>query len=467
MVTQACRNCGSPFDTQRKFCKNCGHLNNEVIVEHSSIKKVFSTKTFTLTIVSVLCLSIILYLTHTFLTNKYKPEKTITNFEQMVMENDYKGLKQILAQGKTEAALSDKALYGFIKFLKEDNKIQDISSGLTKSAQGIKSYKKLNYVEDENNNKIVKLVKGKKKFGLYQQYHIKAYPFTIEVYSDVEKTQLSLDGKKMEELASKNNPVTLKKVLPGEHHLNGTYKTDYLTLKKDKTIDFSDSYENQITVNLELGGGYLEIYSNHYDGEIYVDGKKTGLKIKDIDEFGPIPTDRSIELHAVLKTEKGLLNSNKVKVKNDETVYLEFPGIYADGEGPEESDSYESIDEYIYNFLDNYLNDSVYAINTGDFYEVSEYLSFSGNHYDLQRDTVLDYYSRGITEELVDFKIINIEENSSGALVTIEDEYNIHFEDGTKKNKAFKTTFQIYMGEGDTIAIESLISTNELSSKAI
>ncbi|MEH7235770.1 J domain-containing protein [Bacillus sp. JJ1562] len=112
-------------------------------------------------------------------------------------------------------------------------------------------------------------------------------------------------------------------------------------------------------------------------------------------------------------------------------------------------------------FLYNYMADSVNAINYQDFSYVDYYLAPNSKRYFEQLDYTNYLIEKGITEELLSFELIDVQDigNQTYEATTMES-YNIYYLNGTTSYKEFESRFHINQS-GSGFQVTELIYTNE------
>jgi membrane-associated protein TcaA len=470
-----CQNCGESVEPQQTFCKNCGAKINPESQMRSTVQKQGIPNRIKWIILAAIVLVICVFAGHFYLSNLYKPEKTIAMFEQAVKQKDYRTLRKVLSQEGAQITLSDKELNNYISYVTKDKKLDEIVNELKQNAAGIKQYKKLTPVKDSSGNNLVELGMGPKKFGIYQQYDIKAFPFTIKADSNLDNTEIYFNGKKVKTLKSRNDSVTIGKFLPGDYSIKAIYKGDYVNLNADKKVDFSEANNNIVTTDIKIDGHFVSIYSNGENAEIFANGKDTGKKVEEIDSFGPVPTDGSVEVYAVLSRDSGPIKSDAVKIKDDSEVFLEFKEIADEAKAQEAKQqaqatldqygsSYDSTLDKMQKFMDEYLTESVQAINQRDFSYVEAYLSPAGESYKTSKDYIDYLAGKGITEDFISVNVVNVEITGAGFKVKTREEFNINKQDASSNRKVYESNYTIDAGAVG-LKINKLDSTKEISSE--
>jgi len=447
-----CKNCGTERKTGQNFCNSCGYpfeANGTLKTDQASTSNVGKqtaevtrkpmSKKNKIIILSAVAAVVILFGAHKFLGSLYTPEKTIEAFEQAIKSKNVKEAKKVISFDQFDGDFKDEEINSYLAYLKDYQ--SDISSAFS-----YEDVKVGDTVMDDNSNEIVRLVKGDKKFGLYQQYKIEAIPFEIAVDANLEGAEVTYKDSKQK----MDEGLTLKDVLPGDAELEGSYKGDYASLTDSESLDFDSAFANVLDVYFDFEGEYVDIYSNIDDSILFVNGKSTGIKVADIYDFGPIPTDGSISLHAEYETKDGKMKTAAQKVTNTNYIDLDFT-----------EDTPEETEDALNSFMEDYYYASVSAINAGEFSYVSSYLEPNGKAYTESKDYVKYIYEKGITEEVVSVEMTDYEKKDDGYVVDTTDVYDITSEDGTTKRHTFKSSYKVNKLEDGTMEVNELISTKE------
>lgn len=448
-----CKQCGAECKNYKNFCPSCGakiqekrdiHSNSEKGVQKP--KKPMLKKKKVL-LISMLILAIALFGVHQYIASTYTPQRVVDDFITAVKKQNVEEAERVIDFSKFDKKFSEKEVKIYLAFLQEKQtelleQLMDYSSN-DKYGQEFE-----NVVIDENGNEIVKMIKGDKKFGLYQEYKIEAIPFELEVYTHLEDVKVELlDAKK--KLDEEN---ILTKILPGSFELKGVYEGEYSNLTDTFELDFMKAYNNSLAVELEFEEEYIKLSSNEENATLFVNGKSTGETIGSFyNHFGPIATDGSIVLSAEYKIEDKVIKSNEVTVMNDNDVYLEF----------EEEDIAVTANDLEF-FIEQYIQTSILAMNTGDFSIVESYHDPNGKSYNESKDYIDYIVSKGITEDVISLEMTDYEEVENGFLVKTKEAYDIHYADGSTKRKTFKSTYRVVQNDSRELKLWALESTDEI-----
>ncbi len=485
-----CRNCGNQLQPQQAFCKNCGtkvaappqsrdqddtiltaepefrsnqapnfapdqqyrseqaagYASNQPHRSGQGVKVSLSTP-MKIVLAAVLVLAAGLLAVHLYLSNQFTPEKAVEGFEKAVNEKDYKELRDILQTGGTDAKLSDDALKGYVAYLTKDSDFKLIVKELKQEAE----VSRFSPVTDDAGNKLVTLVKGPKKFFLYKQYAVKAYPITVKAISNLENTKVYFNGNS-KVIKEPNEEVAIVKVLPGNLTLKGVYTGKFTTLNTEKKVDFSEANENILSTELQFDGKYVTIYSNGDNADIYANGKKTGMKTGSLDNFGPVPTDGSVEIYAVLDREGKILKSNTVKITGEGEVSLQFKELAEEKQKAEAQVRVKNVlaqypgatpKEQMQSFMEEYLSRSVQAFNSRDISMLSDYLSPNGPSYAETSKYIPHLEEKGITEDFLGVEVLDMQTTDTGFVVTVRSEYNIYYVDKPSAHNVYRSTYTL------------------------
>ena len=89
---------------------------------------------------------------------------------------------------------------------------------------------------------------------------------------------------------------------------------------KTKYGDISDSKIDVIimedeTVEINVDGNYITLYSNFDDAKVFINNIDTGLMTKDIKNYGPLPKDKDIKIFLQREFPWGTIKSEEVSIE--------------------------------------------------------------------------------------------------------------------------------------------------------
>lgn len=466
-----CKECGTQLNDSQTFCSNCGAQQPETgsVAPASPTRNkrpALSGKAKAGITAAVIIIAAVAG-THFYLSSLTDPMKTVEEFENAVKEDDANALVKIINNGQDKYAITEKEAASYLAFLTDDNDFNEISKELKKQAYDVDGYKVSEPVRDGNDNKLVSIKKAeKKKWLLYDEYSLEFYPIELIVSSNLAGTEVTLAGKKTKKLKEEDEDENLGYLFPGEHLLKSVYKGEYAELTSEDELDFSNAYENELVVDVEMDNTSLYVYSNDDDAVLFVNGKSTGEKIADIESFGPVATDGSIKLHAERKLNGKTEKTEEFKVTDGSNVDLLFEEeeVAAAVSDLYEQDTYG--DNEIGQFMDKHFTAQVDAINARDFSLGESTIDPKGSSYEETRNYIDTLEKKGITEEYHGLSSIDSAEVEGGYNVTTEESYIIHYNDGTSKYKKFRSKFYLTIVD-DGLKVNKLLETKELESEDI
>lgn len=463
-----CPNCDEHIDETQLYCTNCGTKQERPIQENVSRKdqgRRRSKKGFFL-IGAVLLLVAVAIIGHITLSYRFDPERLVLRLEKAVKEQDAKQLVSLLEKDNPNIKWTEKNAKRFLQYINEEADVNDIFVELSKQAHNADAYQDFQPVTDRNGNKLFVLVKGEKKFGIYQQYDIEVFPFRLIVSSNLDNVNVKMDQTK-KKLLNADEEYKLGLFLPGTYKMTATYQSDYTTMSEDFTVDFSKAVENELSYSIEMKASFVSITSNVEKAELFVNGKGTGKTIEEMSSFGPIAKNQSITVHAEYQNENGRIKTDEVTITGeDDEVNLEFNEMELEAL---HWDEIVQDDELYYNtnmevFMGEFLFNSINSYNEGDFAIIEPYLDPNGPIYGEVKKYIDYMVSKGIKEDLVDFKVTSCKMSDEGIKVSTEEEYYIYYSDNTAKNKKFKSEF-LLKRIGDDYKVHKLLNTTTISSE--
>ncbi|MEH7415767.1 YARHG domain-containing protein [Neobacillus drentensis] len=128
----------------------------------------------------------------------------------------------------------------------------------------------------------------------------------------------------------------------------------------------------------------------------------------------------------------------------------------------QESETPSVTKEEVDNFMGDYLEASIKAVNQRDFSIVESFIDPNGKSYAEQRDYIKYLEEKNITEELLNYKVNDITKiDSTTFTVKTYEEYNITFGDGSQKIKTFNSTTRVKVLAEGQLAVNELLNLQE------
>jgi len=189
-----CANCGEYVDSTQLYCTNCG-AKQEPVQEKAGQGGRRNKKFFLLLGVFLLLLCSVVAV-HFTLSYRFDPERLVFRLEEAVKEQNPKQLINLLEKDNPNIKWTEGNAKRFLQYINEEADVHQIFAELAKQAHNPNAYHMFTPVTDRNGNNLFVLVKGEKKFGIYQRYYIEVIPFRLVVSSNLDNVDVKIDQTK-------------------------------------------------------------------------------------------------------------------------------------------------------------------------------------------------------------------------------------------------------------------------------
>ena len=369
--------------------------------------------------------------------------KVVTDdFAKAVTKKDYDGIANLLSSN------SDKWTRADARALVEHLESQEINIE-TELDNIAKSKGKSAYIDD-NQNKLLGVTEKSKKFGIFQEYQIVAYPVEVKVNTNLDNASIKAGDKKSLPL-SKNAETNIGKYhfIKQEFTLKG--KTEVGEIESKIQLDLATAKNNEIKLDLKSEKKRLKVTmpaeaSNATDLKIVVNGKEIGGGLETDIQVVP---HQELEVYAkfVVADNTFVTNKESIVVKGDTLdVALSLPKEVTDKikEKDEEAKKVEANKAKITNFLSEYRTAVFRSVSNRSNYYAQYYDTSSPAYKEMVEWTTgggvkkakIDYYDPGALD------IREVREENGSYIVTTYEDYTVHYIDSTpnsvnRKNKTY------------------------------
>lgn len=319
-----CPKCGATIEKGVEVCLQCGeNLDSKILSNLQMSKKEFflekyfdeQTREFKITDIKlkfdrkflpwfygVIGFLVLLILFVVVGRSIYSPQRVVNEFKEGVKNKDTKKLFQILIH-ETNEQVSQDNLKAFLElcqtkpeyidsvFKALDEAIQLISnsSSAEKNKFLTNTLSDLFSIQDYSNDFLLK--PAGKGLIFFTKYKIAAKNYFLKVKCDTEDAKIFLNGKNIASVSDPSQEISIGPLIAGIYKIKAEYKGLYCTLEKideEKIYSTDFSSYNQYTAELYLYPRYVEVKSDFEDAEIILNGKPTGVLVKNAGEFGPV-----------------------------------------------------------------------------------------------------------------------------------------------------------------------------------
>ena len=369
--------------------------------------------------------------------------KVVTDdFAKAVTKKDYDGIANLLSSN------SDKWTRADARALVEHLESQEINIE-TELDNIAKSKGKSAYIDD-NQNKLLGVTEKSKKFGIFQEYQIVAYPVEVKVNTNLDNTSIKAGDKKSLPL-SKNAETNIGKYHFIKQEFTFKGKTEVGEIESKIQLDLATAKNNEIKLDLKSEKKRLKVTmpaeaSNATDLKIVVNGKEIGSSLETDIQVVP---HQELEVYAkfVVAGNTFVTNKESIVVKGDTLdLVLSLPKEVTDKikEKDEEAKKVEANKVKITNFLSEYRTAVFRSVSNRSNYYAQYYDTSSPSYKEMVEWTTgggvkkakIDYYDLGALD------IREVREENGSYIVTTYEDYTVHYIDSTpnsvnRKNKTY------------------------------
>lgn len=223
-------------------------------------------------------------------------------------------------------------------------------------------------IYDAHGEAIIKVKKAKKIF-LYPTYHLVAIPTELHGVSNLPDTTVTILE---QEFSLAQEETILTKIYQGNYDIKATANNEYGAFEYEDTI-LVESYPTDF-LDIEFATYTADIYydDTYADAILYINGKSTEKKLKELETLGPLPADAQMKLYAVWKDREGNeLLSKSIEISDTDDLYGSLYFEFDERNRLLANDlDHEEVGQFILEFREAYED----AVNYVDFAFIQDYL---------------------------------------------------------------------------------------------
>jgi uncharacterized membrane protein YvbJ len=469
-----CSQCGAEIKVQQAFCIKCGYKFNSIKENETKLNENFNntqsinadnstknnfvlSKKMKISIIGASIIAILLIIFFKTGNALTQPSKVVSNFEKAISSDNKKELSNILYCKDKRLEISEKSIAPLLSYFNENpSYLNTVTQALSKEALTIKMTKNLSNLDKNNSKDLFNVVYEGKKFIFFPNYKISIMPSFIQVNTSIKDVSLSLNDIKLGKSDTDNFSKEFGPFIPGKYNLSAVYKGKYLSLNEPYSVNFFDNenmVDNKKNIDVLLNTNYIMVKSEYSDAKIFVNGKDTGIKAADAQNFGPLSS--GMKIYAVATENGNQLKSDEYTIEQgDKNIYLSFE---------EAKNVISSLESNLKDLMNNYSYYFCEAVNMNNFSMLEPYLYPKSKLYNEQLSYIPTTYNSGLKEYVTSLNILSYKlnaDNKSGTITT-QETYNID-KKGTPSVKTFKYTYTFkYNEEVGRYQIDS-ISDNQI-----
>ncbi|MFC7320014.1 TcaA NTF2-like domain-containing protein [Halobacillus campisalis] len=466
-----CTICGQTITDNQTFCTSCGAKqgDEEQAAKHEHTPEVSPSrpvqerrpkkpmaKNKKIALISIAAALVILTSAHFIISSIIDPLKNVQAMDRAITEQDPDAFFEQV--DLKEKALVDKEEY--LSFI-DSSGWESMRYQLIEGFEGEQGKTFDFSIRDEAGDKVFAVKKDPLVPGLYSTYDIEAIPNQVVAASNMENTKVTIEGK-TKEIKEASDFTDLNLAYPGEYSVEGTAQSEFGTFEYSDTLTVYPNEGNESEVMIDFPSNTYAIDTNQQDAILFINGESTEQPLSEYTELGPFPTDEQVTVHAEWKDEEGNTHTtDEVDPQSSMwgalSFYFDEPTeeVYA-GEQTNSSNDAGFDEEEVEDFMLQFLDQSVEALNVQDFTIVAPLFNDDGSGKAESQEFIES--GRVDTETLLDGELIDLVELEEDEFeVTMSESYEIYYSDGDFKEPTLESTYLLTVEDGE-LKVDSYVS---------
>ena len=200
-------------------------------------------------------------------------------------------------------------------------------------------------LKDLKKNKESVCFKIIKESGFFKdKYYINIGTSSITFKLPTPDTKIIMNDKKI--VADKKE----NKLVQGAYQLQYIIKTEFGNVSGEKEVDIFQNEEIKIDADIVN----ITLHTNFPDGKVFIGNKELKNSAGEIVEFGPIPTNKTLEIYISRDFPWGTIESEKVKISKDNHIKLDIDMVN------------DKLREEISDLINKFYEEAFEALNKND-----------------------------------------------------------------------------------------------------
>lgn len=252
---------------------------------------------------------------------KFTPDKKVTAFEDAVKNEDTKELKALLQPHKDSFKITDDNTAALIRYLNDHpDALKEVKNRLNEQAESLQSSK-----SDESSDErygTINLSKAGKEWLLFDNYQFEVVPAMIQVTTKNPDVDLLINDDKVTTTSEEDEEASFGPFMPGTYTVKAAFDNTYASVEDEEEINLFDIEQQTVAHSFELPLEEIEIKSWYEDFNLYVNDKKTDIKVDtEKQSIGEFPIDESVELDIRKEFPWGEVKSDTKTVDGDYIIF--------------------------------------------------------------------------------------------------------------------------------------------------
>ncbi|HWO78160.1 MAG TPA: zinc-ribbon domain-containing protein [Bacillus sp. (in: firmicutes)] len=313
-----CPNCGHGLKPDQQFCSECGKPFSRsgsggsevtVTIEETYPPSKPLSKRQKIALLSSGVAVVLLVAGYFVLQHLSSVEYRIDRFEQALEEKDEKALMKYVGSFDSKIEVEKSNIQDLIEYVNDDPFYKDeLLESLKEQAKHLDDPQVEPYEETT-----VLLKKSGRQFLFFDDYEIQLLPYYFEIETNYAGANIFIDGKEVGESDSDNFIASYGPYLPGKYTIKVEYQSEFAALDEEVNVNLFDESGQNVYVDMWLEGYYVDVFSNHGDGGLYIDGNYVGT-VWELEGIGPIDLDGSHTIYLEKEFPWGTVRSEEFEI---------------------------------------------------------------------------------------------------------------------------------------------------------
>lgn len=261
---------------------------------------------------------------------QHNPEQLVQQFEKAIIDEDKAKLVDLLVPGDDRLTIDETSIQVMVDYLTENpTKLPEVISHLESQASdmALQIDGEESNVSEPSLTHFLNIVEGDKLYYVINTYKVELKPAYANIEVDYDDVKMYVGDQELA-VSSKNlQNTTIGPLVPGDYLLRAEWVSDVVTLKDEQSVTLLNSAEEASPITFNLGGETVYIHANYDDARIFVNDKDTGKTAANIQYYGPVLTDGSMEVYAQMDFPWESVKSESHFIENTGQINLEIEPI--------------------------------------------------------------------------------------------------------------------------------------------
>ncbi|MCT2536638.1 zinc-ribbon domain-containing protein [Aquibacillus koreensis] len=249
------------------------------------------------------------------------PEKVVEHFQTAIEDENISDVQSLIQTESDSITMTESEIEEMVTYLADNpDKLNDLIDMLH---EGITNGNVAKAADDSN--QLLSLDKAGKKYYFFDDYRMKIHPIQLHVSANFVGTEIYVNNTLVD--TTGDDPLTIE-VTPGIYDIRAVYNGEYGDFENELAINTFEHDGTSIETEVKFDGHYVTFSSNNSESTLYLNGEALG-KVADVEEYGPVATNGSMNFHTSFTYPWGEVASDTVSINGTdiETVELNLTPV--------------------------------------------------------------------------------------------------------------------------------------------